>query len=60
MDLNAEEITLAREVVEQAYQDLREEIYKTEDTDYKRQLKAREATLQSLIAKLSAAEPARP
>ena len=60
MDLNSEEIAVAREILEQAYQDLREEIYKTEDTDYKRRLKEREATLQSVIAKLSSAPPARP
>jgi hypothetical protein len=50
--LTPEETALAVEILRQAYQDLREEIYKTENTDYRAALKKREATLAAVIAKL--------
>ncbi len=55
MELSTEELDLLREVAESAYNDLREEIYKTEDTDYKKSLKQREALLVGILKKLSAA-----
>ena len=55
LELTSEEIDLLREVAEAAYNDLREEIYKTENVDYKRPLKQREALIKSIIKKLSAA-----
>jgi len=55
VDLSSEEVALAREIVETAYRDLKEEIYKTEETGYKTRLKQREAVQESLLAKLTAA-----
>jgi len=60
LELTSEEIDLLREVAESAYNDLREEIYKTEDTDYKKPLKRREALFESILKKLSAASCATP
>ena len=54
VDLSSEEVALAREIVETAYRDLKEEIYKTEETGYKARLKQREAVQESLLAKLTA------
>jgi hypothetical protein len=51
-DLTPDELSLALEVLKREYQDLREEIYKTENTDYRAQLKRREEMLDSLIRKL--------
>ena len=44
---------MAQEILQQEYQDLREEIYKTDSSHFKDQLKEREALLEKLIAKLS-------
>jgi hypothetical protein len=43
LELKDEEIDLLRDLAESAYGDLREEIYKTEATDYKAHLRKREA-----------------
>jgi hypothetical protein len=43
--LTPEEAALAHEILSQAYQDLREEIYKTENTDFRAGLKRREDML---------------
>ncbi len=56
IDLTGDELRLLAEVLDDAYSDLREEIYKTEDHDFKRQLKEREDLIKSLIEKL----PSRP
>jgi hypothetical protein len=53
IDLSDEERALLSNILEVAHNDLREEIYKTEDTDFKRVLKERQERLQSLIAKVS-------
>ncbi len=53
IDLTGDEMAVAREILEAAYRDLKEEIYKTEDAHYKQGLKRREGTLESLLAKLS-------
>jgi hypothetical protein len=50
--LTPEEGALALELLQQAYQDLREEIYKTENTDFRAALKKREDLLGALIRKL--------
>jgi len=50
--LTPEEAALALELLQQAYQDLREEIYKTENTDFHAALKRREEMLAAIIAKL--------
>jgi hypothetical protein len=55
INLSDEEVALLRDLLRMSYDDLREEIYKTEDTDYKRELKAREQALQSLVAKIGSA-----
>ena len=55
IDLSNDEAALAREILESAYRDLKEEIYKTEETGYKARLKQREAVQESLLAKLTAA-----
>jgi hypothetical protein len=52
IDLSPHEVTLLREILRASYDDLREEIYKTEDTDFKRELKAREETLQLILQKV--------
>jgi hypothetical protein len=52
IDLSPEEVALLREILRSSYDDLREEIYKTEDTDFKRDLKSREQALEALLAKL--------
>lgn len=51
--LTPEEAALAHEILSQAYQDLREEIYKTENTDFRAGLKRREDMLAALIRKLA-------
>ena len=50
--LTPEEAALALELLQQAYQDLREEIYKTENTDFRATLKKREDLLGAIIRKL--------
>jgi hypothetical protein len=57
VDLNEKELALAREILEQEFLNLKEEIYKTEDTDYHARLKERRDTLESLVRKLSEAAP---
>lgn len=52
LELSKEEQDLLLEVLEQHQRDLKEEIYKTEDTDFKAQLKARELLLARLLGKL--------
>jgi hypothetical protein len=51
-ELTPEEAALAREILQQAYQDLREEIYKTEGTDFRAGLKRRQDLLAAVIRKL--------
>lgn len=58
LELSREEMSLAVQVMESAYGDLREEIYKTEDHSYKRQLKEREVLFEAVLRKLSVASAA--
>lgn len=53
IDLTDDERALLRELLEAANSDLSEEIYKTEDTNYKNRLKQREGALQSLMRKVA-------
>jgi hypothetical protein len=55
LELKDEEIDLLRDLAESAYGDLREEIYKTEATDYKAHLRKREALLEAIVRKLTSA-----
>ena len=52
--LTNEEAALTVEVLQQAYQDLRDEIYKTDDRNFRANLKQREDTLAVVIRKLGA------
>jgi len=55
IDLTNEEMVLLGDLLRISYDELREEIYKTEDTDYKRELKTKEQALQSLLQKIDSA-----
>ncbi len=52
--LNDEERRVLLEVLNETLPDLREEVYKTENFDYRAQLKRREVLLKSLLERLSA------
>ncbi len=53
--LNDEERQTLVEILNETLPNLREEVYKTENFDYREQLKRRESLLVSLLARLSAA-----
>ena len=55
LELRDEEVDLLRDLAESAYGDLREEIYKTEATDYKSSLRKRKAILEAIVHKLASA-----
>lgn len=55
IDLTDAELALLRDILRSSYDDLREEVYKTEGSDYKRELKAREQVIRSLIQKVGPA-----
>ena len=55
IDLTNDEMVLLGDLLRISYDELREEIYKTEDTDYKRELKTKEQALQSLLQKIDSA-----
>jgi hypothetical protein len=57
--LNDEERSLLAELLRRDYQDLREEIYKTEDHRFKHDLRAREKLMESLLMKFEAAGAAK-
>jgi hypothetical protein len=54
MDLRLSDVEreVLRDVLERELGDLKGEIYKTEDVDYKKVLKEREAALVSMLGKL--------
>jgi hypothetical protein len=56
IQLSEGEHSLALEILEQYLRDLKEEIYKTENTDYKAWLRARQDTLLLLLQKLGAVD----
>jgi hypothetical protein len=55
IDLTTEELDLLKEVLERANAELKEEKYKTEATEWKKALKAREQLLAAVMAKLGVA-----
>jgi hypothetical protein len=58
LQLTDDERTLLRDVISDAIQSLRDEIYHTSTFEIREQLKQREALLDGLQRKLSAAQPA--
>jgi len=52
--LNEEEKQTLVDILNEVLPNLREEVYKTENYDYREQLKRREAVVKQLIARLSA------
>ena len=52
IDLNFEELNLLAELLRRDYQELREEIYKTEDYRFKTDLRAKEKLIESLLQKV--------
>jgi len=59
IDLSSEEFTLLVELLRRNYQELREEIYKTEDYRFKTDLRAKEKLIESLLQKLEPVEAAK-
>jgi len=59
IDLNVDELTLLAELLRRDYQELREEIYKTENYRFKADLRAKEKLIESLLAKVEPAGVAR-
>jgi hypothetical protein len=57
LDITPAEAQVLEEVLARALGDLREEIYKSEVTDYKAALKQREVIIQSLLQQLRARSP---
>ncbi len=57
LDITPAEAQVLEEVLARALGDLREEIYKSEVTDYKAALKQREVIIQSLLQRLRARSP---
>ncbi len=52
IDLSSEELTFLTELLRRDYQELREEIYKTEDYRFKAELHAKEKLVESLLKRL--------
>ncbi len=50
--LNDEERQTLADILSEALPDLREEVYKTENFDYREQLKRRESVVKGLLARL--------
>jgi len=59
IDLSSDEITFLAELLRCDYQELREEIYKTEDTRFKAELHAKEKLIESLLKRLEPVTVAR-
>jgi len=59
INLSSEEIAFLAELLRRDYQELREEIYKTEDTRFKAGLRAKEKLIESLLNRLGSAPVAR-
>lgn len=56
LELTQDELAMVKDILETAYRDLKEEIYKTEDYNYKLLLKEREKHLESVLHKISQIE----
>ena len=57
--IGIEELALLAELLRRDYQELREEIYKTEDSRFKADLRTREKFIESLLAKFEPSGVAR-
>jgi hypothetical protein len=55
-ELGGPELEVVADVLRRAMSDLREEIYKTETSDFQTQLKMREAVLRGVLERIAAAE----
>lgn len=58
VQLSSGELEVVADILRRAMGDLREEIYKTEVSDFEAQLKTREAVLEGVLKKIAASEPA--
>jgi hypothetical protein len=54
IDFTREEAALVAEILDTSYRELKEQINKTEDTDFRRMLKQREALLLAALEKMRA------
>ena len=59
IDLGSEEVRFLTELLRRDYQELREEVYKTEDSRFKADLRTRQKLIESVLAKLAPGEVAR-
>jgi len=59
IDLSSDEFVFLAESLRRDYQELREEIYKTEDTRFKAELHAKEKLIESLLKRLESVAVAR-
>jgi hypothetical protein len=59
IDLSSEELVFLAELLRRDYQELREEIYKTEATRFKAELHDKEKLVESLLKRLEPAAVAR-
>jgi len=59
IEINQEEREFLTECLRRDYQDLREEIYKTEDFRFKSDLRRKERLIESLLGKLAPEEVAK-
>ncbi len=59
IDLSFEEVSFLAELLRREYQELREEIYKTEDYRFKADLRAKERLIESLLGRLAPVEVSR-
>jgi hypothetical protein len=55
LELNDEDVTLLLRILQHQLADLREEVYKTENYDWRESMKKDEATLKDIMARLDAA-----
>ncbi len=59
IELSPEEVSFMAELLRREYQELREEIYKTEDYRFKADLRTKEKLIDSLLEKFAPAGVAR-
>ena len=53
LDLNQEERKVLSEILNETLPNLREEVYKTENYDYREQLEQRESVVRELLSRLA-------
>jgi len=59
IDLSSEELSFLRDLLRREYQDLRAEIYRTEDHRFKADLHAKEKLMETLLAKFGSPDVAK-